>query len=138
MRRPLSRELSERLFEGNGPLASFSNKILMAHGLSLYGEKFRHDIDLIRELRNGFAHCRHAMTLQTPEVAQVCDNLLLPDDEDFRRAPLSYVNLHPDPRAVADPVHPRTRFTTACHTASVWPLDLEQQLLNDAPPVSLP
>jgi hypothetical protein len=56
MRKPLSNDLRDRIFEGNGPLSSFSHKILTGYALGLFGNVFRHDLDLIRELRNGFAH----------------------------------------------------------------------------------
>jgi hypothetical protein len=59
MRQPLSNDLRDRLFDGNGPLSTFSHKVMLGYALELYGPVFRHDLDLIRELRNGFAHgCR--------------------------------------------------------------------------------
>jgi hypothetical protein len=119
MRQPLSRDLRERLFEGNGPLSSFASKINVAYALRLFGDVFRHDLDLIRELRNGFAHARHPMTLSTLQVAAVCKNLKLPDDAQRRVGPQAYYDRFPDLAVAADQSHPRTRFTVACHTISV-------------------
>ena len=131
MRQPLASEFRERLFDGNGPLATFSNKILVGYALGLFGSVFRHDLDLIRELRNGFAHTRHPMTLSTPHVAEVCKFLKLPDDKKLRATgPQPYYDRYPDLAVAADQSHPRTRFTVACHTISVRLLELEQDILT--------
>ena len=111
MRKPLSNDLRDRIFEGNGPLSSFSHKILTGYALGLFGNVFRHDLDLIRELRNGFAHARHPMTLTTPQVAEVCKYLRVPDDEKLRIAPGAYYRLYPELAGSTDQSHPRTRFT---------------------------
>jgi hypothetical protein len=129
MRQPLTVDLRERLFDHNGPLATFSNKILVGYALGLFGSIFRHDLDLIRELRNGFAHARHPMTLSTPQVAQVCKFLKLPDDKKLRATgPQAYYDRFPDLAVAADQSHPRTRFTVACHTISVRLLEAEHAL----------
>jgi hypothetical protein len=47
-----------QLFGQNGPLGTFSNKISMAYSMGIFAETTRHDLTLIRELRNGFAHCQ--------------------------------------------------------------------------------
>jgi hypothetical protein len=129
MRKPLSNDLRDRIFEGNGPLSSFSHKILTGYALGLFGNVFRHDLDLIRELRNGFAHARHPMTSTTPEVAEVCKYLRVPDDEKLRIAPGAYYRLYPELTVSTDQSHPRTRFTIACHTISTRLLELEPSLL---------
>lgn len=126
--RPLSSDDKGRIFDGQGPLSTFSAKILLGYVLGVYGPKFRHDLDLIRELRNGFAHVRHALTFDIPQISAVCEHLQIPDDEEFRRPPLSYANLHPNPLVSADVNHPRTRFTTACHTISTWLMEKQQEL----------
>ncbi len=133
--RPLSRDLRERLFEGNGPLSSFANKINVAYALGVFADVFRHDLDLIRELRNGFAHTRHPTTFSTPQVAEVCRCLKLPDNLQLSVVPDSYYAYFL--QKVADQAHPRTRFTVACHTISahllvIWP-DLEAGHLDLLP-----
>ncbi len=44
------------LFEGQGPLATFSARIDMACAMGLLPESLRRDLHLIRKLRNHFAH----------------------------------------------------------------------------------
>jgi len=50
------------------PLSSFNAKIRMGFALNLYGEVTFHDLDLLRELRNLFAHGRLAVDFDTPAV----------------------------------------------------------------------
>jgi hypothetical protein len=69
------------------------------------------------------------MTLTTPEVAEVCKYLRVPDDEKLRIAPGAYYRLYPELTVSTDQSHPRTRFTIACHTISTRLLELEPSLL---------
>jgi DNA-binding MltR family transcriptional regulator len=46
----------QRLFEGNGPLATMSAKIDLARLLGLITETIRSDLHIIRDVRNEFAH----------------------------------------------------------------------------------
>lgn len=128
MRQPLSSDLRDRMFDGNGPLSAFSHRIMLGFALNLYGPVYRHDLDLIRELRNGFAHVRLPMTLTTPEVAGMCRHLQIPDIKPCW-LPKAYSEKF-DLRIVTDDAHPRTRFTRACHTIALCLLDLGQALLG--------
>lgn len=49
-----------KLFEFNQPLGSFSNKITMAFCLGIIDRLIRRDLDLIRKIRNKFAHDLYA------------------------------------------------------------------------------
>lgn len=49
-------ESSKRLFNGNGPLATFSAKIDLARLLGMVSDAIRSDMHAIREVRNEFAH----------------------------------------------------------------------------------
>jgi hypothetical protein len=108
---------SSRIFDVNGPLGTFSNKIAMAFGLGIFGTKTRHDLDLIRHMRNGFAHCRLPLRFQIPAVKGVCDNLSLPDIETLRAIPTQLLD-----RQVTgggdwhDLNHPRERYIICCYT----------------------
>ena len=76
MRRGVSRS---DIFGFNGPAGSFSAKITLAYGLGIYRSKTKHDLNLIRELRNKFAHCRRPIRFETDVTKAVCDHLRLPD-----------------------------------------------------------
>jgi DNA-binding MltR family transcriptional regulator len=54
--RPISQRLRITLFEGYGPLASFSAKIDIAFALSIIDEAMYADLKVIKEIRNQFAH----------------------------------------------------------------------------------
>jgi hypothetical protein len=118
MRQPLANDLKARVFDGSGPLSTFSSKILVGFAFGLFGPVFRHDLELVKELRNGFAHARRPMELTNGAIAGVCANLQLPDHE-LRRLPFAYGDQYPDLEVVNDNNHPRTRFTVACHTISL-------------------
>jgi DNA-binding MltR family transcriptional regulator len=52
-----SKRLMETVFSGNGPLATFSAKISVCSALGLVGgQDVRHDLTLLRKIRNDFAH----------------------------------------------------------------------------------
>ena len=54
-----------RLFEGDGPLSTFSSKIL-AYAFKIIGPITRFDLDLLRVLRNECAHSRIPVDFRTP------------------------------------------------------------------------
>ena len=56
------------LFGPMKPLSGFSAKIRMGFALKLYGEHTFHDLELLRELRNLFAHGKVAIDFNTPGV----------------------------------------------------------------------
>jgi DNA-binding MltR family transcriptional regulator len=57
--RPLTKSQRERLFEGYGPIASFSAKIDIGYSLRVFDEKVLADLRVIKEIRNEFAHPEH-------------------------------------------------------------------------------
>lgn len=105
------------LFGAMAPLGTFSSKTLAAYAFNWIGPGTYHDLDIIRELRNGFAHSRNSFTFETEEVAAMCKQLLAPDwPGSF--IPRSYLERipHDELKTAADKQHPRTRFLSACHT----------------------
>jgi len=119
MRDSLNSDDRQRLFEGNGVLATFSSKILLAFAMKLMGPITRHDLDLIRHLRNGFAHSRMPFGFDAPEVRAVCDQLRIVDCAGSN-IPQGYLQRVDRTRyeEFADITHPKTRFISACHSIS--------------------
>jgi DNA-binding MltR family transcriptional regulator len=70
----VSKALMARVFEGNGPLATFSSKIDLAHIQGLTSASQHHDLQILRKIRNEFAHS--TTPLQLASFAS-CDNLKL-------------------------------------------------------------
>jgi hypothetical protein len=70
---PLGDEARKRLFEyeHRGPLCDFSARIKVAGALDLIGPKTQADLDLLREVRNAFAHSPTLLKFSTPEVGEM-------------------------------------------------------------------
>jgi DNA-binding MltR family transcriptional regulator len=70
--RPLKLSDAESLFGGTGPLATFSAKIHMGYALGLFGPETRHDLTLIKDIRNVFAHNAHGYSFRTKRIKDKC------------------------------------------------------------------
>ncbi len=73
--RTLSTAEQDKLFSGYGPLSSFSTKIQIAYAIGLIGPNVTHDLETIREIRNGFAHTALQVDFGSPEVIALCNGL---------------------------------------------------------------
>jgi hypothetical protein len=104
------------LFDHEGLLGTFGAKAQMCYALQLIGPKTRHDLTIIRVLRNQFAHSRKPIKFTTAVVKTACRHLMLPDEEGVF---LSFNMLQKTPmrrlRAASNKNHPRTRYFTACN-----------------------
>jgi hypothetical protein len=70
----LSSQVANEIFL-NGPLSSFSSKILLGFALGLYGPVVKKDLNVIRNIRNAFAHAMMPITFDSPEVADELNGL---------------------------------------------------------------
>ena len=114
MRDPLSPELASRLFGFSGPLGTFSAKIDLGHALAMFGPDTYHDMHIIRQLRNAFAHITKPIKFKTKEIAPMCSHLRIPDNEAIaQKIPLTFFTV--EKFNATDPAHPRTRYMIACH-----------------------
>jgi hypothetical protein len=52
-----------------GALSSFFGKIYLGYALGLYEEDILSNLEIIRKIRNAFAHAAVAITFDTPEIA---------------------------------------------------------------------
>lgn len=101
-----SKEMMKRLTDLEGPLGTLSRKITMAYALKILGAKTHANFDIIRHLRNAFAHTRIPINFSTAEIVQLCDELDLLDP-----GIPSNANIGVPPTA-------RGRFQDACSTLS--------------------
>jgi len=62
----------------NGPLSFFSARINAAYCLGLLSKDERDDLNLIRKIRNRFAHRLHGFTFDEQEIKDWCMSLALP------------------------------------------------------------
>jgi hypothetical protein len=117
LRGRLRDEGSSGIFDVNGPLGTFANKISLGYGLGIFGYKTRHDLNLIRLMRNGFAHCQLPLRFDTPAVKGVCGHLLLTDIETIRVLPTSLLDYNVKGGGEwHDRQHPRERYIICCYT----------------------
>jgi DNA-binding MltR family transcriptional regulator len=123
--RSISDSQFAELFTGLGPLASFSAKISMAFLLGAIPENLKHDLHVIKAMRNDCAHIYGHLTFKTPEIARRCDSLKLgrePDkefDELLNEPHEELEKLRKDPH--------RLRFTRA--VARMFPIFTEQAVI---------
>ena len=116
IKRELRPEGVNDLFQFNGPVGTLSNKIKMAYSLKLLGSKTKHDLEIIRALRNVFAHSRLPVTFDTDAIKTACENLYIPDLEGVQLNSHMLDKVSEDRLADAVNIqHPRTRFFTACN-----------------------
>jgi mannitol repressor len=70
----------DKLFDGQGPLRSLGSKISVAYGLGLATEALARDMDLVRKIRNHFAHHIWEATFEIPPVSDWCKQITVVDN----------------------------------------------------------
>ncbi len=71
--------LAQDLLRGPlAPLGGLASKTMAAYALGLISDDERHDIDLMREVRNRFAHRLSLDSFDSPEVADFIRSLTVP------------------------------------------------------------
>jgi hypothetical protein len=72
----MGKEWRDRIFSGAAaPLGTFSGKIRLGYALALYGPLTYRDLEIIRQIRNDFAHTAAPLTFDDPEIAEKCGRL---------------------------------------------------------------
>lgn len=67
----------EDLFKGNGALSTFSSRIMLCFALDYISENTYRDLNLVRRIRNHFAHNIETASFEDPEVHSRCAELSL-------------------------------------------------------------
>jgi len=60
--------IADAMFEFNGPAGTFSAKILLAHANGLIADEVRASLDLLRKIRNDFAHLEISVSFESESV----------------------------------------------------------------------
>jgi hypothetical protein len=135
----LNSDDNRQLFDFRGPLGDFASKTLLAYAFNMFGPDTRHDLDLVRLLRNEFAHSRKSFDFTTPAIAAVCAQFRAPD------APGAFIPRrwletvpHEELANASDKNHPRTRYIATCHILAERLLSNSSSLPLDAPPLDMP
>ena len=113
-------KVSGRLFKGTGPLVSFSAKIDALFALGLVGERSFHDLHLVREIRNAFAHTSDPLSFRSAKIVYCCRKLWLPANI------LGF-------GAAAPPTDPKEQFLVAVHMLYnfLWSELAKKRLVGD-------
>ena len=72
-----SSEKLNSIFQGNGCLSTFSSRIAISFSVGLLGNDERHDLDIIRAIRNDFAHNERSIDFFSSRVSDRCNSLRL-------------------------------------------------------------
>lgn len=111
-RQGLNSDARNRLYGSNGILSAFAGKIALAYAMEFIGPVTRDDLDLIRHIRNSFAHSRRPLSFDLQVVREACAHLQFPD------RPHGYKFLGPEGREAerehADLTNAKTRYRLAC------------------------
>ena len=83
----LSADEDKRLFHGQGPISSFSSRIMIGFALGIFGPTTRKDLNVIRDIRNRFAHTLEDIDFDTPAIADRIRNLNCIQDQAKDKAP---------------------------------------------------
>lgn len=70
------------LFEFNGPLGTFSSRILISYSMGLISKAYVNDLQIIRKIRNEFGHSPSIIDFKNDKIASLCANLVLIDTPD--------------------------------------------------------
>lgn len=101
-------EVRDQVFDGEAAiLRDLFPKIGMAYMLGILGNDTKADLNIIRQIRNVFAHSRSVLDFDTPEVAAASMTISLPD-----RMPTYLEEMHAR--------DPRERFIQSVFGYSLW------------------
>lgn len=81
-----SKRVEEDLLQGTAPLATFSARIKFSYYLGLISAECRSELDIIRKIRNDFAHDASLISFDTPAIANRCRGLSYSYHESSHRA----------------------------------------------------
>ncbi len=84
----------ESLFDFNGPLGTFSSKILLSYSLGLISKARMDDLQTIRKIRNEFGHSPSIISFSSKKINSLCNNLkmVLDSNNEARRKFISSVS----------------------------------------------
>ncbi len=66
--RPAGKAMYSRIFNGYGPLSTFSSKVDLAYLLEITTDGIHHNLSIIKDIRNKFAHTSVVLTLDSDIV----------------------------------------------------------------------
>lgn len=71
-------QLIKKMYAQNGPLASFYSQMHLARAMKLIDDATLREMDVLRRVRNAFAHSISSISFTTPEVLEECRKFRCP------------------------------------------------------------
>jgi hypothetical protein len=69
----LGKDWQDRIFDNPlAPLSSFHSKIIIGYAMGIFGPLTRADLDIIRSVRNDFAHSAPSLSFNDKRIADKC------------------------------------------------------------------
>jgi hypothetical protein len=69
----LGKDWQSRIFGSpTAPLSSFYSKIVIGYAMGIFGPSTRADLDIIRSVRNDFAHSAPSLSFDDKEISEKC------------------------------------------------------------------
>lgn len=111
--RPLNSTELDQLFSFDRPLGNFGSKIRFAYALGLYDKGIRNSLEIIREIRNAFAHGRKFITFNDEQIIKKTSKLKIPESIKFMTIGMLSYGGWP-------PVKSIDRYTATCHIVTIY------------------
>jgi DNA-binding MltR family transcriptional regulator len=124
-----------KMFQSSGPLGPFSTKIRMAYLMGLISEEFFKNLEIMRDIRNRFAHYTEIGSFDHQEISSRCSNFTLVDkyisDETAgRHGDPSAVFLYEKPGADELLKIPKHRYVLSAH---IFSMGIQHATVNPKP-----
>lgn len=71
----LDKRMKDKVFNGHGPLSSLSSKLDMSFSMGYITKEMYQDFNLLRKIRNEFAHSPFDLTFESQKIKSLLDNL---------------------------------------------------------------
>lgn len=115
------------LFHDQGaPFGTFKARIVAGRGLGLYDEKIAHDLDIMRDIRNQFAHALMSLNFDNPLLVETCKKFSEPVVVDDNGTPFDYSNPGQEGASVT-----RQQWETMCWKLSIILLQKDTEILSE-------
>jgi hypothetical protein len=106
LRLKIPNDRADEVFGYNAAMGTFDNKIRTAYAIGMLTPETRFVFDVVRKIRNAFAHARVPVSFMTPEISRACEVFELPK-------PLPPIALPAD-GSIPVFTQPRQRFMRTC------------------------
>jgi DNA-binding MltR family transcriptional regulator len=91
-----SKQFKKELFNYSGPLGTFSSRIKIGYAFGLYAEHVYDGMNIVRDIRNTFAHTRHGLSFDNDalvnEVKKLTETIW--KDHEFKRENAAHDFVH--------------------------------------------